>query len=165
MSYRILDENKKYRQPSKEDCLVAVNEWMQKTSATEFIWAVYQINIRLAQIVANKPSKYKASYGDRTIKYGFDALNYCMLANEIYVGKELSQDDFALRRKYFKAAIACLRNLMASSYIFLNLNKDADGVELDKILAEQGELAIITSAAIGFITNVMKYDKTKCIKE
>lgn len=156
--YRVLDENKKYRKPTKEECLVAVNEWMQKTSNTEYIWCIYQITIRVGKIVANKPAKYRPTFGDKVLNDCLYALDSVLSAQQFYVKNGLSDEDFKKRRAYLDEAAGYLRRLSTDMYLFLELHRDTDGMKYDDLLTEMGEIALISNSAIGFLRKIKDSD-------
>lgn len=159
-NFKILDENKKYKVPSKEESLVAVNEWMQKTSKTEYVWAIYQINIRLAQMITSTPNKYTNSYGDEIKKNAIKALSNAQLAQEIYIRDgQKNMEKFNARQGYLRASIGYLKATMTSSYIFFELVKNTNQMSISEALEKEGELALVTDRAIDFINKIIRSDK------
>lgn len=159
--FRILDEDKKYRVPNKEECLVAVNEWMQRTSQTEYVWAIFQINIRLAQMICNSPSKYINNYGDDVKNNCAKALSCAQIAQEIYIrDNKINDDRFNNRQKYLRNAIGYLKATMTSGYIFFELQKNSNSISLEDALTKEGELAIVINSAIGFLNKIINSDKS-----
>ena len=53
---------------------MSVPTWKRKLSEAEFVYQVYQLNIRLGEILENKPQKYKANYTDEIVKTALSAL-------------------------------------------------------------------------------------------
>lgn len=47
---------------------MSVPSWKRSASKSEYIRLLYDLNVRIGQIVANKPKKYRGSYGDMLIK-------------------------------------------------------------------------------------------------
>ena len=63
---------------------MAVPVWKRKLSSAQFIYEVYTLNIRLGEILENKPQKYKANYADDIIKTALEALEHLQIADSIY---------------------------------------------------------------------------------
>ena len=48
---------------------MSVPAWERTLSKTQFLHELYKFNVRIGQIVTNKPKKYRANYGDMLINY------------------------------------------------------------------------------------------------
>ena len=105
---------------------MSVPVWKRKASSAQFIYEVYTLNIRLAQIVANKPQKYRANYGDEIIKSALSCLGHLQIADSIYLSKYSSEEDYKLRRSELLKARGLLTHISTASYIFLELVKRHD---------------------------------------
>ena len=68
---------------------MSVPTWKRKPSSAEFIYQVYQLNIRLGEILANKPQKYKQNYTDHVVKTAMDALKHLQIADSIYLSNRI----------------------------------------------------------------------------
>lgn len=105
---------------------MSVPVWKRKASSAQFIYEVYTLNIRLAEIMANKPQKYKANYGDEIIKSALSCLEHLQIADSIYLSKYSSVEDYNLRREHLLTARGLLNHISTAGFIFLELVKRHD---------------------------------------
>ncbi len=68
---------------------MSVPVWKRKLSSAEYVYQTYQLNIRLGEILINKPQKYKANYADEIIQTALSALT----RERLIVCRETSQTD------------------------------------------------------------------------
>ena len=64
---------------------MSVPTWRRSESATEYLWQIYQLNLEIAEIVSNKPKKYKSTHSNLLIKNALKALASANMANDIFV--------------------------------------------------------------------------------
>lgn len=62
---------------------MSVPVWKRKLSSAEYVYQIYQLNIRLGEILVNKPQKYKANYTDNIIQTSLSALKHVQIADSI----------------------------------------------------------------------------------
>lgn len=105
---------------------MAVPIWKRKISSAQFIYEVYTLNIRLGEILMNKPQKYKQNYADGIIKTALSCLEHLQIADSIYLSKYSSVGDYELRREHLLTARGQLEHIATASYIFLELVKRHD---------------------------------------
>lgn len=105
---------------------MSVPVWKRKVSSAQFIYEVYTLNIRLGEILMNKPQKYKQNYADGIIKTALSCLEHLQIADSVYLSKYSSVGDYELRREHFLTARGQLEHIATASYIFLELVKRHD---------------------------------------
>ena len=151
---------------------MSVPTWLRSQSSAEYLWRLYKLNIRIAEICANKPKKYRANYGDALIKTGLQALQSAQMANDIYMSKTTPAELYMLRRKRLVTAKGLLANLSTTAYIFLELVKKSDQgaqcydpderqtaqVKADKIGHEEEEIGLACEEITRMISGVIKND-------
>lgn len=135
---------------------MSVVSWERNESKVEYLYQTYQLNLLIARIVASKPKKYKANYGDALIKNGLDALKHLQIANSIYVS---TKEDFILRRNHLLEARGIIDSLSTIAFIFLELTRSADANQkADKQEEQIGELC---RKCVSLVTGVIKSDKQR----
>lgn len=95
---------------------MSVPTYRRTLSATEYVWNIRQLAVRVGEIVNNKPKKYKNTYADKIIALSLDALSEVVMANDIYVKTE---KDYENRRSHLLKADGLLDSLVIISDIFL----------------------------------------------
>lgn len=105
---------------------MSVPVWKRKVSSAQFIYEVYTLNIRLGEILMNKPQKYKPNYADDIIKTALSCLEHLQIADSVYLSKYSSVGDYELRREHLLTARGQLEHIATASYIFLELVKRHD---------------------------------------
>lgn len=78
---------------------MSVPVWKRKLSSAEYVYQTYQLNIRLGEILINKPQKYKANYADEIIQTALSALKHVQIADSIYLSQYAKKEDYFLRRE------------------------------------------------------------------
>ena len=112
---------------------MSVPSWERELSKTQFLYELFRLNVRIAQIVANKPKKYRASYGDYLIRICLKALRCAQSANLIYMSSSTSEADYLKRRAYLKDALSLVDNISTVAGVFLSLVAEEDGMKLEKL--------------------------------
>lgn len=102
---------------------MSVPVWKRKLSSAQFIYEVYTLNIRLGEILENKPQKYKANYADDIIKTALEALEHLQIADSIYLTKYSSVKDYEIRREHLLVARGQIEHVATASFIFLEIVK------------------------------------------
>lgn len=119
---------------------MSVPVWKRKLSSAEYVYQVYQLNIRLGEILANKPQKYKTNYTDHIIQTALSALNHVQIADSVYLSKYSSEDDYLLRRKSLQLARGEIQHLATACYVFLEIVRKHDyASETDEKAAQRKE--------------------------
>lgn len=134
---------------------MSVPTWKRSESQTEYIWQMYQFTIRISEICANKPKKYKGSYTDKIINLTCDAFVHARTANEIYVK---TKADYDLRKAHLMEAKGLIVSICTLSDIFLELCKKSPDCRRDKIIKEQETIGRFCYSITNLISGVMKSD-------
>ena len=134
---------------------MSVPTWKRSESQTEYLWQMYQFTIRISEICANKPKKYKGSYADKIISLTCDAFVHARTANEIYVK---TREDYHLRRKHLMEAKGLIVSICTLSDIFLELCKRSPNCKRDKIIKEKETIGRFCYLITNLISGVMKSD-------
>lgn len=151
---------------------MSVPTWLRGQSSAEYLWRLYKLNIRIAEICANKPKKYRQNYGDALIKAGLQAMQSAQMANEIFMSKTTPAELYMLRRKRLVTAKGLLANLATTAYIFLELVKKSDQgaqcydpderqksqMRADKINREEEEIGLACEEITRMIIGILKND-------
>ena len=99
---------------------------------------MYLLNIRLGEILNNKPKKYKTNYADEIIKTALSALSHLQLADSIYLTKYLTKEEFLIRHNALILARGETQHIATACYIFLEIVRKHDYAnDIKKILAEK----------------------------
>lgn len=140
---------------------MSVPVWMRKLSSAQFIYEVYTLNIRLGEIMANKPQKYKPNYIDDIIKTALSCLKHLQIADSIYLTKYSTAEDYFIRRENFLTARGELEHIATASYIFLEIVRKHDHAseQKKKIADQELEIGEITEKAYKLIGGVLTSDK------
>lgn len=99
---------------------MSVPTWKREQAATEYLYQMYLFTIRISEICANKPKKYKTSYTDKIISLTCDAFTHARTANEIYVK---TKADYEQRRMHLLEAKGIILSVCTLSDIFLEICK------------------------------------------
>ena len=105
---------------------MSVPTWKRKLSEAEFVYQLYQLNIRLGEILNNKPQKYKTNYTDKIIRTALEALEHAQVADSIYMGRYTKERDFLIRREQLLLARGKVQHLATACYIFLEIVRRHD---------------------------------------
>ena len=87
---------------------------------------MYLLNIRLGEILNNKPKKYKTNYADEIIKTALSALSHLQLADSIYLTKYLTKEEFLIRHNALILARGETQHIATACYIFLEIVRKHD---------------------------------------
>lgn len=137
---------------------MSVPSWLRSTAKTQYINLLYQLNLKIARIVANGAKKYRKNYGDTLINSALKALQHAQIANSIYVSPKMAIEDYNLRRQHLQIARGTVENLATVSYIYLELSRNgADNTKIDKNEEYIGDTCANVHKMIG---GVLKYDKS-----
>ena len=140
---------------------MSVPSWKRKMSTVEYLHKSFELAKTIGQIVNNKPKKYKANYGDKLIKDSLDILTHCQIANSIYIAKDAPQINIELRREHLMEARGLAENLATTAYLFLELVKSCDGVDIDQLYRQEERIGEATSEVVKLISGVLKSDSER----
>lgn len=134
---------------------MSVPTWKRSQSQTEYLWQIYRFTIRISEITANKPKKYKTSYTDKIISLTCDAFVHARTANEIYVK---TKADYELRRMHLLEAKGLILSVCTLADIFLEICKKSPDCKYEKIVKEQETVGEFCSTITNLISGVIKSD-------
>lgn len=137
---------------------MSVPKWKRGQSATEFLWQIYKLNLDIAEIVANKPKKYKSTHADLLIKDALMALSSANMANDIYVKTE---EDLIRRRALLERSKSFIYNVALMGDIFLELCKKSPSCDKKKMVKQQERIGYACAECLRLLTGVIKSDKNR----
>lgn len=139
---------------------MSVPVWRRKINRAKFVHDIYQLNIRLGQIVANAPSqKYANSYGNALITTAQQALLYAQTGNDIWVSDEIS---FRTRWQQFQLCKGCINNIGSIAYIYLEIMRRHESIKkekADKMYKWEDEIGLRCAKINDMLAGVMSADK------
>ncbi len=144
---------------------MSVPSWKRSISKTEYIRLLFDLNMRISEMVANSPKKYRGSYGDMLIKSALEALKYAQTANSIFVSPSMTEADYNLRRGLLQKARGTVENISTVGYIFLEQIRKHDGEESDKLYRREEYLGTTCGEISRKIAAVMKSDRVSYKKK
>ena len=137
---------------------MSVPTWKRKLSNTEFLFQTYNLCIRLNEIMANKPKKYKTNNIDRILNTAFDALKHCQMANSIYFQQNSPEQDYWTRRRLLQMARGEIQNVSTILYIFIETVRKHDSESGDKLYKQEMEIGDVCDRVNRLIEGVIKSD-------
>lgn len=138
---------------------MSVPTWLQSEAKSKFLWRLYRLNVRLGEIVANHPIKYRATYGDKLINTALQALIHARTGNAVWMNVGTSETDYKIRREHLKEAKGYTDAIAPLAYIYLELVKKADGVKPEKVLKQEEEIGLESAEISKMIKGVMDNDR------
>ena len=105
---------------------MSVQVWKRKLSSAEYIYQVYKLNIRLGEILINKPQKYKTNYADAIIQTALSALEHAQIADSIFLSRYSSEADFLVRREHLQIAKGKIDHIATACFIYLEIVRKHD---------------------------------------
>lgn len=138
---------------------MSVPTWLQSEAKSKFLWRLYRLNVRLGEIVANHPIKYRATYGDKLINTALQALIHARTGNAVWMNVGTSETDYKIRREHLKEAKGYTDAIAPLAYIYLELVRKADGVKPEKILKQEEEIGLESAEISKMIKGVMDNDR------
>ena len=100
---------------------MSVPVWKRNLSKAEYIYQTYRMNIRLGEILANKPKKYQKNYSDELIKTALSALKHLQVADSIFLTKQSTEKECEIREENLLLAKAEIAHVATVAYIFLEI--------------------------------------------
>lgn len=138
---------------------MSVPTWMRTTSKTKYLHRLYKLNIRIGEIVANHPKKYRANYGDSLITTALNALTHAQIGNGIFMHAAMTEADYQIRRKQLQGAKGYTEAIATIAYIYLELIAKTDGVKEEKILEQEEEIGLECAEISKMIKGVLDSDR------
>lgn len=105
---------------------MSVPTWKRKLSSAEYLYQVYRMNIRLGEILMNKPQKYKTNYADAIIQTALSALKHAQIADSIFMSKYTKEEDYRTRRQSLLLARGEIQHIATACYIYLEIVRKRD---------------------------------------
>lgn len=144
---------------------MSVPVWKRKLSSAEYVYQIYKLNIRLGEILMNKPQKYKTNYTDEIIQVALSALKHVQIADSIYVSKNMKESDFLVRRNNLLLARGEVQHLATSCYIYLEIIRihhfgSQKMTESAKIYDQELEVGEMCENCYNLIKGILDHDKT-----
>lgn len=139
---------------------MSVPKWRRDLSRTQFLYEIFQLNIKIGNIIANAPTKkYAHSYGNALTITAQQALMHAQTGNEIRV---MSDSTFDTRQREFQLAIGQVENIATVAYIYLETMRRHDNVtpeKREKMYNWEDEIGEQTDLIINYLYKVMKNDR------
>ena len=145
---------------------MSVQTWKRKLSNAEYIYQVYQLNVRLGEILVNKPQKYKTNYTDEIVQTALGALEDLQAADSIYLSKYALEQDFLLRRRHLLEARGKIEHVATACFIYLEIvrkhdyasQKDRDDRLYAKLYEQELEIGERCETCYKLVSGVIKSD-------
>ena len=140
---------------------MSVPVWRRNLSPAEYVYKPFRLNIRLAEILANKPKKYKANYADGIIKTALSALKHLQIADSIHLDKNSEAEDYRIRRENLLLARGEIEHVATASGIFLELVRTHDYASEndEKIYKQELEIGEMCESCHELIADEIKKDR------
>lgn len=139
---------------------MSVPQNKRELSHIQFLYEIYKFNVRLGEICANSPKKYRANYADHIIKTALEALQLAQYGNSIYLSKSTTERAFEEREMSFKKAESLIDNISTTAQIFLDLTAK-DGVSKEKVIKRKGYIGTQANEIISLLQAVQKSDRER----
>ena len=144
---------------------MSVPTWRRKLSTTEYVWQTYKLNIRLGEILENKPKKYKPNYTDEIIQTALSALKHLQIVDSIYLSKTAPEQDYLERRRNLILARGEIQHIATACYIFLEIVRRHDYAsegehkeDIAKLYDQEMEIGEQCEKCFELISGVIKSD-------
>lgn len=139
---------------------MSVPTWRRNLSRTQFLYDLFQLNIRIGQIIANAPTqKYTHSYGNALVKTAQEALLYAQTGNDIYI---VDDKTYETRREQFQLCRGCVANIATVAYIYLETMRRHDDIKpakAAKMYDWEDEIGDLCDGIIKMLGGVMDNDR------
>lgn len=127
-------------------------------SKVEYLETARQISMRTAQMVANGPKKYLATYGDHLMRCSLQLFTHVDVANSIYVTRE---SDYEQRRKHLLEARGMCYSIESTAKLYTDLVTAADSVGREKAYGRLADIARLCHKERGLIRGVLESDRKR----
>lgn len=127
-------------------------------SKVEYLETARQISKRTAQMVANGPKKYLATYGDHLMRCSLQLFTHVDVANSIYVTRE---SDYEQRRKHLLEARGMCYSIESTAKLYTDLVTAADSVGREKAYGRLADIARLCHKERGLIRGVLDSDRKR----
>lgn len=127
-------------------------------SKVEYLETARQISKRTAQMVANGPKKYLATYGDHLMRCSLQLFTHVDVANSIYVTRE---SDYEQRRKHLLEARGMCYSIESTAKLYTDLVTAADSAGREKAYGRLADIARLCHKERGLIRGVLDSDRKR----
>lgn len=143
---------------------MSVPVFKRKESKTEYLNSIYDLNVKVGEIVANGPKKYINTYGTYLIHTSAEAMKYAQTANKIFMNKNTSKEDYLLRREMLIRAKGDVENISTIANIYLDVSLKSK-LKKSEIYKRQEDIGLRCYRTIEQINGVMRYDSKVMSKQ
>lgn len=140
---------------------MSVPTWRRDLSKADYMYQTYKLCIRIGEIVVNAPKKYRQNYGDHLINVSLEALEDAQIANSIFVSKNMSKTDYAIRRTALKKMMGKVHNISTSFKLYKDLIKKCDGENPVKLNEQEQEIGERCAYTISLIKGIIESDRNR----
>lgn len=127
-------------------------------SKVEYLETARQISKRTAQMVANGPHKYLATYGDHLMRCSLQLFTHVDVANSIYVTRE---SDYEQRRKHLLEARGMCYSIESTAKLYTDLVTATDSAGREKAYGRLADIARLCHKERGLIRGVLDSDRKR----
>lgn len=127
-------------------------------SKVEYLETARQISKRTAQMVANGPKKYLATYGDHLMRCSLQLFTHVDVANSIYVTRE---SDYEQRRKHLLEARGMCYSVESTAKLYTDLVAEAGTADRERAYGRLADIARLCHKERGLIRGVLDSDRKR----
>lgn len=127
-------------------------------SKVEYVEQMRQLCVRVAQITANGPKKYRATYADELMRLSLQAVGCVTAANAMYVS---TQADFEERRRLLQKGRALTYSIEAAAKLYLDTVAATNAQSKAKSYARMADLGERLNRERGLIKGVLDSDRKR----
>lgn len=127
-------------------------------SKVEYLETARQISKRTAQMVANGPKKYLATYGDHLMRCSLQLFTHVDVANSIYVTRE---SDYEQRRKHLLEARGMCYSIESTAKLYTDLVAEAGTADRERAYGRLADIARLCHKERGLIRGVLDSDRKR----
>lgn len=141
---------------------VRVND--RRESKTNFVYETRNLAIMIGKLVANKPRKYRANFGDHLIKVSARAWELTQMANTIYMSKTTPKVEREVRERCLIEAKGKIRHISSYTTYFLEMtvgesDSDSKQMNMEKSYKKMAEIGKKCGEICKMIDGVIKHDR------
>ena len=143
---------------------MSVPTWRRDESKTEFLYQIYQLNIRIGQMTANLPKKYHWSYGNDLVNMALKALYSAQRINREYMNSINYKESYILRTELCNDIITCMDHIGTVAFIYFEICKESPEIKGEKksrLDKWEEEIGTTTNKINGLIVGLKKSDKER----
>ena len=130
----------------------------RQESKVEYLDTARQISKRTAQMVANGPKKYLATYGDHLMRLSLKLFTHVDIANSIYV---TSERDHEQRRSHLVEARGLCYSIESTAKLYTDLMTASHTASSEKAYGRLADIARLCHKERGLIKGVMESDRKR----